>query len=97
MRPTQTTPSLRLYIRSYCHLCEHMLAAIHAAQQQHQLSFDLSVIDIDDDDELEARYAALIPILITDDARTIAMYHLDEHALIKALTEPVMPPQHDTP
>jgi glutaredoxin len=70
---------LKLYGRSYCHLCEDMARALRA------LGVDFEEIDVDADSALEQRYGDLVPVLAQADGREICHYHLDEAALRKAL------------
>ena len=69
---------LTLYVREYCELCQRMLAQLQARQAAQP--FALAVVDIDDDDALEQRYATLIPVL-AENERILCFYHLDQRAL----------------
>jgi len=55
-------PTLTLYSRSYCHLCEQMAEALRPLRQDHR--FDLQVLDVDADPALVARYDELVPVLV---------------------------------
>jgi glutaredoxin len=55
---------LTLYSRAYCHLCQDMLAALEALRGE--LSFELTVIDVDADPLLERQYNELVPVLSAD-------------------------------
>jgi hypothetical protein len=77
---------LTLYSRSYCHLCDDMLMALHNLQSPEQ-PFTVAVIDIDaaaeagDTDPL-ARFDTLVPVLFGDPhARELCHYFLDEVAV----------------
>lgn len=70
---------LTLYSRAYCQLCHDMRAALEALQPVH--GFHLEVVDVDQDDALEARYGALVPLLADGHGREICRYHLDTAAL----------------
>ena len=48
--------TLTVYSRTYCHLCDDMIAGLHAVQARFR--FDLDIVDVDSDDALEARDAA---------------------------------------
>jgi glutaredoxin len=77
LRPRQPEASLRkitVYSRQYCHLCDEMLNALHALQVD--LSFEVEIVDVDDDSELERRYGELVPVLTLRD-EIICHYHLD--------------------
>ena len=50
-----------LYSRSYCHLCDDMLAALHKMGQGHQYAVD--VVDVDLCPGLVAKYDELVPVL----------------------------------
>ncbi len=54
-------PTLRVYVRSGCHLCDDMLQTLNELQQEY--SFELEVIDILGNSRLEAEYGQLIPVL----------------------------------
>ena len=65
---------LTLYARTYCHLCEDMLAELKALSGE--LAIEIDVVDIDRNPELEARYGEWIPVLAHGETR-ICHYHLD--------------------
>ena len=75
-------PHLVVYGRAYCHLCDDMVAALAALQEDG--GFSLEVVDVDADPELEARYDLLVPVL-TIEGREICHYHLDREKLDAAL------------
>ncbi|MFL6718919.1 MAG: glutaredoxin family protein [Burkholderiaceae bacterium] len=72
-----------LYSRSYCHLCDDMLAALQSHPQSHQ--FRIDVIDVDADENLVRQYDELVPVLngVKPDGSnvTICHYFLDQAAL----------------
>ncbi|MCC2960610.1 glutaredoxin family protein [Massilia sp. IC2-278] len=75
-----------LYSRSWCHLCEDMLAALRALAHPGQ-AFDVEVIDVDADPVLEARFNELVPVLYGDLAEPeLCHYFLDE-AAVRAYVE----------
>ena len=51
-----------LYSRSYCHLCEQMLADLHAMLAIEKIS--VAVVDVDEDPLLVDQYDELVPVLI---------------------------------
>jgi thioredoxin reductase (NADPH) len=53
---------LTLYSRAYCHLCEDMIAGLHALQARFQ--FSLNVVDIDSDASLEECFGEHVPVLM---------------------------------
>ena len=52
-----------LYTREGCHLCDKAKAAIRAAESLYRLNIDLREVDIDDDDELYARFTNDVPVI----------------------------------
>jgi hypothetical protein len=74
---------LRVYGRSYCHLCDDMVAALSGLQAQLVFQFDL--LDVDADPVLEARYGERVPVLVDAAGEEICHYWLDEDALRKRL------------
>ena len=77
MCPTETdaaTLRLTLYGRSYCHLCDEMLAAL--ASLRGEYGFAVDVVDVDSDAALEQRFGALVPVLMHADTE-LCHYHLD--------------------
>lgn len=83
--PARTLPALTVYGREECHLCQDMIAALR--KMQTDASFTLDIIDVDDDSDLQARYRALVPVLMAD-GKEICHYHLDMAALEKVLGRP---------
>ncbi|MES2563242.1 MAG: glutaredoxin family protein [Pseudomonadota bacterium] len=63
-----------LYSRSYCHLCDEMIAGLRTLQAR--FPFQLDVLDVDSDALLEARYGEHVPVL-THGARELSRYRLD--------------------
>lgn len=70
---------LTLYSRLYCHLCDDMLQALEALRGL--ASFEVKVLDVDNDAALLAQYDELVPVLVgcRDDASVLQLchYHLD--------------------
>jgi hypothetical protein len=78
-------PHFTLYSRSYCHLCEDMLAALRAREPPGQ-PFQVDVIDVDADPALVARFDELVPVLFGRlDAPELCHYFLDEVAVRRYL------------
>jgi glutaredoxin-like protein DUF836 len=71
-------PSLILYSRAYCHLCQEMLAEIEGLREE--FSFALQIMDVDADPELERRFGELVPVLAHGE-RELARYRLDKGSL----------------
>lgn len=70
----QAALRLTLYGRSYCHLCDEMLAAL--APLRGEFGFAVDVVDVDSDAALEQRFGALVPVLMHADTE-LCHYHLD--------------------
>lgn len=71
-------PRLQLFSRSYCHLCQDMLAALEALRGESGVPwFDIVVADVDADPELEAKYDELVPVLVDGEGRELCHYFLD--------------------
>ena len=80
------TPHFTLYSRSYCHLCEDMLAALQAFMARQGLPYTVDVVDVDADPSLVARFDELVPVLYGDPAGPeLCHYFLDETALRRHL------------
>ncbi|HEU5437512.1 MAG TPA: glutaredoxin family protein [Telluria sp.] len=81
-------PRFTLYSRSYCHLCEDMLAALRAMAPPGQ-PFEIDIIDIDSagDPALLARFDELVPVLFGESPpggeSELCHYFLD-HAAVSA-------------
>ena len=77
----QQTRHFTLYARSYCHLCDDLLAALMALQGP-DVRFVVDVIDVDADDALVARFDELVPVLFGDLAQPeLCHYFLDPQAV----------------
>jgi hypothetical protein len=75
------TARFTLYSRSWCHLCEDMLAALRALEAPGQ-PFQVDVIDVDADPALVERFDELVPVLFGDIAEPeLCHYFLDEVAV----------------
>ena len=66
---------LTLLSRSYCHLCHEMEKAV--APLADEFGATVTVLDVDADPALEARYDELVPVLLHGDTE-LCHYHLDE-------------------
>ena len=75
-----------LYSRSYCHLCDDMLAALRALETDGR-RFDIDVIDVDADPALVERFDELVPVLFGADlsAPELCHYFLDPEAVRRYL------------
>jgi thiol-disulfide isomerase/thioredoxin len=75
-------PTFILYSRSYCHLCDDMLAALERLRPEYD--FTVSVIDIDTEapPALLERYDELVPVLLAGNSNSpLCHYFLDEPAV----------------
>ena len=62
-------PTLTLYSRQGCGLCEE---ALHLVQKlQETARFDVNVVDVDSDPDLTLRYGDLVPVVETSDGRRV--------------------------
>jgi hypothetical protein len=81
---------LILYSRSWCHLCDDMLAAVRAFAPA--ASLPLEVVDVDDDPDLVALYDELVPVLaVSADggrAHRLCHYFFEPGALLAFLENP---------
>jgi thiol-disulfide isomerase/thioredoxin len=78
-------PHFTLYSRSYCHLCDDMLAALEALQTP-TVRFTVAVVDVDADEALVARFDELVPVLFGRlDEPELCHYFLDEAAVRRYL------------
>jgi thiol-disulfide isomerase/thioredoxin len=76
-----TTARFTLYSRSYCHLCEDMLAALEALATDGR-RFEIAVVDVDADPALVERFDELVPVLFGDLRQPeLCHYFLDEAAV----------------
>ena len=74
---------LTLMSRGYCHLCHDMEVALRPLLDE--FGAKLTVIDVDADPVLEARYDELVPVLIHDETE-LCRYFLDEAKIREYLT-----------
>ena len=66
---------LTLFSRTYCHLCDDMLAALETLRGE--FVFEVVVVDVDADPALEAKYDELVPVLTGSDGAELCHYFLD--------------------
>ena len=74
---------MTLYTAPGCGLCDEALAVVREAQAQ--LGFELDVVDIEGDEELERRYRVLLPVVEVDGEQAF-VYHVDDAALTALLS-----------
>ena len=77
-------PEVVLYHAPGCHLCER--ARTELAGLREELDFDLREVDITGDDELEARYRELLPVVEIDGERAF-VYYVDDDAFRRKLAQ----------
>lgn len=53
---------LTLYSRTWCHLCDDMIAGLQPLQAR--FHFALDVVDVDSNRDLESRYGEDVPVLL---------------------------------
>lgn len=81
---TEAAPTLTVYSRAWCHLCEEMIASLREMQASHR--FELEIVDIDRAPDLEQRYGEKVPVLAYR-GRELCHYVLDRAALTALLAE----------
>ena len=74
MREDGDLPRLTLYSRTYCHLCDDMIAGLQPLQAR--FHFTLDIVDVDSDADLEARYGEDVPVLLHG-RRELCRHRLD--------------------
>jgi glutaredoxin-like protein DUF836 len=52
---------LTVYSRNYCHLCDEMIAGLRRLQAGFR--FEIEIVDVDQNPELERRYGEQVPVL----------------------------------
>jgi hypothetical protein len=66
---------LTLLARRYCHLCDEMQVAL--APVLAGRAVPLTIVDVDEHPELEAKYGELVPVLLAE-GEELCHYFLDE-------------------
>jgi glutaredoxin len=82
--PTDSTLTLTVYSRTYCHLCDEMITALRALQGR--LHFQLQVVDVDGDAALERQHGEKVPVLAHGD-RELCHFRLDPAAITAYLAD----------
>lgn len=75
-------PTVTLYSRSTCHLCDEARAVLLAARAE--VPFDLEEVSIDGDDALEREYGIRVPVVLIDGEEAFA-YAVDPGELRRLL------------
>ena len=73
---------LVLYSRTDCRLCEDMLAALRSRVGA---EFPVTIVDVDSDPELEARYGEHVPVLVAGETE-LCRHRLDTAKLTAYLS-----------
>ncbi|MBM2822156.1 MAG: hypothetical protein HW413_902 [Thermoleophilia bacterium] len=82
--PISQLRRVSLYHAADCHLCVRALEVVRGVQDE--LGFELELVDIDGEPELEARYREHLPVVEIDGERAFT-YFVDAEALRRRLTE----------
>ena len=77
-------PAFTLYSRTYCHLCDDMIAGLRVLQAR--FHFTLNIVDVDADEDLETRYGDDVPVLTARDLE-LCRHVLDEGLVTDYLTK----------
>lgn len=75
---------LTLYSRTWCHLCDEMIAGLQPLQAR--FHFELEVIDVDSDAGLEALYGEDVPVLVHGGAE-LCRHRLDSRLVTDYLAK----------
>ncbi len=60
---TKDKHQFTVYIRHSCHLCDDMLTVLNEYLKSHLVPYNLNIVDIANDVELEAKFGQLVPVL----------------------------------
>lgn len=71
---------LTVLSRSYCHLCDDMVAALQQVRARFANGFAIEVVDIDQHPEMEAIWGNKVPVLLDGDEE-ICCFFLDQDRL----------------
>ena len=71
-------PELIVYAREGCHLCEDMIEALRSLQGF--IHFEVAVVDVDADPELERHHGEKVPVLMFGE-HELCHYRLDTAAV----------------
>jgi glutaredoxin len=67
-------PTLTVYSRRHCHLCEEMIAGVQDLQAR--FAFEVEVVDVDADAVLRKEYGLHVPVLVHED-RELCRHRLE--------------------
>lgn len=74
MQADEATLELTVYSRTYCHLCDDMIAGLRILQARFR--FRMTIVDVDSDDALDARYGEDVPV-VAHGSRELCRHRLD--------------------
>ena len=74
MQADEATLELTVYSRTYCHLCDDMIAGLRTLQARFR--FRMTIVDVDSDDALDARYGEDVPV-VAHGSRELCRHRLD--------------------
>ena len=77
-------PTLTVYSRNDCHLCEEMIEALRGLQGLGR--FEIAIVDVDADPELERRHGDKVPVLMHGE-RELCHFRLDPAAVTAYLSK----------
>ncbi len=77
-------PTVTLYTRRGCHLCDDAKTVLDAVRGEHP--FELAVVDIDTDPALVARYTDEVPVIAVD-GRKAFKYRVTAAELVARLQQ----------
>lgn len=75
-------PIVTIFGHAWCHLCAKMQIALESLAQP--LGFTLELVDIEGNEELEARFGELVPVVFCA-GQEVCHYFLDESKLAQSL------------
>ena len=82
MASTRSAPRVVVYHAAGCHLCERALARVRAFRDG--LDFELEEVEIDGDEDLEARYREFIPV-VEIEGEVVFTHYVHESAFRRRL------------
>ncbi|MBX0322781.1 glutaredoxin family protein [Halomicroarcula sp. F13] len=77
--------SVTVYTREDCHLCAEAVDTIERVAADEGVELDLSLVDVDTDEELRERYGERVPYVLLDGSPAFK-YRVDERRLRRKLT-----------
>jgi hypothetical protein len=84
LREPRVIARLSVYSRSYCHLCDELIAGLRELQARFR--FELEVLDVDADPALERRYGEDVPVLVHGETE-LCRHRLDRAGVTAYLAE----------